>query len=149
MITGIIKSAEEITGQSGCEDFKSQWWSYCVAMNKIAGRRIVLTPHPSPGHFAPSNGAELTKNLYDYIGESFSWKKDWLKDIQEEKEPIDLSDMKVDTPLIVWGIRGIRHKRYLAYVKDGLIYCWPDGQTSWTNNPQPWDYGELAEQGKI
>lgn len=73
-----------------------------------------------------------------------------LVDIAEELGIVDWSKVKVDTPILVkaneqddWG------KRYFAYFKDGKVYAWLCGTTSWsTNNDEDvmsWNYAKLAE----
>ena len=71
-------------------------------------------------------------------------------DIAEELGIVDWSKVKVDTPVLVkeheqdnW------EKRYFAYFKDGRVYAWLCGTTSWsTNNDEDvmsWNYAKLAE----
>ena len=71
-------------------------------------------------------------------------------DIAEELGIIDWMNVKVDTPILVrdfehmnWG------KRHFAYFKDGRVYTWDGGVTSWTcENPKcvmGWQYAKLAE----
>lgn len=70
--------------------------------------------------------------------------------IEDELGIVDWSKVKVDTPILVkeneqddWG------KRYFAYFKDGKVYAWLCGTTSWsTNNDEDvmsWNYAKLAE----
>lgn len=73
----------------------------------------------------------------------------WL--LEDYKEPeIDWSKVAVDTPILVrrsdneeWA------KRYFARYRDGYIYAWSNGCTSWTaynsSDVTEWEYAKLAE----
>ena len=63
---------------------------------------------------------------------------------------VDWSKVPVDTPILVrdlkaqdWG------KRYFAFFKDGKVYAWTGGATSWSadndEDVMSWDYAKLAE----
>lgn len=65
-------------------------------------------------------------------------------------EAVDWSKVEVDTPILVrrpfdedW------HKRYFAEYRDGGVYAWNGGATSWTtawkDNVSQWEYAKLAE----
>ena len=78
----------------------------------------------------------------------------WLmEDYEEPKEPeIDWSKVKVDTPILVSDIEGTESamavwlKRYFAEYKDGLVYAWTNGRTSWNEDrTHGWKYAKLAE----
>lgn len=72
-------------------------------------------------------------------------------DIAKELGIVDWSKVAVDTPILVkanclssWA------RRYFAYFKDGVVFAWTGGATSWscdnTNDVSSWDYVELAKE---
>ena len=72
----------------------------------------------------------------------------WL--MEEYKEPeVDWSKVEVDTPILVKDyedatISWIR--RYFAEYKDGVVYAWNGGCTSWSEKCMTgWKYAKLAE----
>lgn len=72
----------------------------------------------------------------------------WLLEDYEEPE-IDWSKVEVDTPILVRDyedatISWIR--RYFAEYKDGIVYAWNGGCTSWSGKCMTgWEYAKLAE----
>ena len=76
-----------------------------------------------------------------------------LEDYEEPKESeIDWSKVPVDTPILVRdyedteGVTVVWFKRYFAEYKDGLVYAWINGRTSWNENcTNEWKYAKLAE----
>lgn len=71
-------------------------------------------------------------------------------DIAEELGFVDWSKVKVDTPILVKANEESDwEKRYFAYFKDGRVYAWLCGTTSWsTDNDEDimsWNYAKLAE----
>ena len=71
-------------------------------------------------------------------------------DIAEGLGIVDWSKVKVDTPILVKANeQDDWEKRYFAYFKDGKVYAWLCGTTSWsTNNDEDvmsWNYAKLAE----
>ena len=75
----------------------------------------------------------------------------WL--LEEYKEPeTDWSKVKVDTPILVRDNEDTESatvvwlKRYFAEYKDGLVYAWTNGRTSWNEDKMHgWNYAKLAE----
>lgn len=70
----------------------------------------------------------------------------WL--LEEYKEPeVDWSKVKVDTPILVRSNEyEVWSKRYFAEYKDGKVYAWNGGRTSWTSEYRAaWKYVKLAE----
>ena len=72
----------------------------------------------------------------------------WL--LEDYKEPeVDWSKVEVDTPILVRDyedatISWIR--RYFAEYKDGIVYAWNCGCTSWSEKyTTGWKYAKLAE----
>lgn len=75
----------------------------------------------------------------------------WLQEEYEElQEPeTDWSKVEVDTPILVRNSEYATTswvRRYFAEYKDGIVYAWNGGKTSWTtDNTYPWEYAKLAE----
>ncbi len=71
----------------------------------------------------------------------------WL--LSEYKEPeIDWSKVKVDTPILVSEDAKGWNKRHFAGFKNGKVYAWHDGLTSWSaigGCERSWKYAKLAE----
>ena len=77
----------------------------------------------------------------------------WL--MEEYKEPeIDWSKVEVDTPIMVRVNENKEwERRYFAKYKNGIVYAWNSGCTSWTTHRMtacmtPWIYAKLAEDEK-
>ena len=75
--------------------------------------------------------------------------KEWLFSEYKEQE-VDWSKVKVDTPILVKNTEeGEWVRRYFAKFKDGKVYAWWDGATSWTADDEydvnSWKYAKLAE----
>ena len=70
----------------------------------------------------------------------------WLLEDYEEPET-DWSKVEVDTPILVkQGENGTWIERHFAEYKNGIIYTWKDGHTSWTEDSMTgWKYAKLAE----
>ena len=72
--------------------------------------------------------------------------KDWL--FSEYKGPgVDWSKVKVDTPILVSEDAKGWNKRHFAGFKNGKVYAWHDGLTSWSAGEyeRSWKYAKLAE----
>ena len=104
-------------------------------------------------HFAKyKNG-----NVYAWSDGLTSWtaydKMVWkyAKLAENEKEckesKVDWSKVNVDTPILVGEGDGEWVKRYFAEYKDGIVYAWCGGSTSWdaNNMMMSWKYAKLAE----
>lgn len=131
-ITAVPKTAEEITGIKGCENFcgKDERGEYAYAdyMNDMAleNKRLTLERN--------NNAAYDYKDTTEH---HWSWRKEWLKDVKEE---VDWSKVPVDTPLLVWDRRLDSDEdprenglvRHFARVKENKIFCWTNGRTSLT-----------------
>ena len=70
----------------------------------------------------------------------------WLLEEYEEPE-VDWNKVKVDTPILVGEGDGEWVKRYFAEYKDGIVFAWCGGATSWNshNMMMAWKYAKLAE----
>ena len=69
----------------------------------------------------------------------------WLDEEYQESE-VDWSKVKVDTPILV-SVDGQHwnHKHFAEY-RNGRVYVFYDGATSWTTNLKTeWPYAKLAE----
>ncbi len=71
-------------------------------------------------------------------------------DIAEELGIVDWSNVKVDTPIYVRAYEdNTWEKRHFAFFKDGKVYAWLSGVTSWSANDDEdvmsWNYTKLAE----
>ena len=73
----------------------------------------------------------------------------WLTEGGTPKEPeTDWSKVEVDTPILVRDSEAEDwYKRYFAEYKDGIVYAWCGGSTSWdaNNMMMSWKYAKLAE----
>lgn len=73
----------------------------------------------------------------------------WL--LSEYKKPeVDWSKVKVDTPILVRNTEKEEwQKRHFARFKNGKVYAWYDGLTSWStageDDVNSWKYAKLAE----
>ena len=81
--------------------------------------------------------------------DKIKWKFAKLAEGEKEcKEPeVDWSKVNVDTPILVGEGDGDWVKRYFAEYKDGIVYAWCGGSTSWdaNNMMMSWKYAKLAE----
>ena len=74
-----------------------------------------------------------------------------LEDYEEPEEPeIDWSKIKVDTPVLVKNRENEEwKKRHFAKYKNGNVYAWSNGLTSWTAyDKMVWKYAKLTENEK-
>ena len=71
----------------------------------------------------------------------------WLMEEYEEPQ-VDWSRVEVDTPILVRNSEyGEWFKRHFAEYKNGKVYTWNNGYTSWTagGDMGAWNYAKLAE----
>ena len=81
----------------------------------------------------------------------YAW--NYTKLAEDEKEPeVDWNEVEVDTPILVKDYEDTEStmvvwlKRYFAEYKDGLVYTWINGRTSWNEDcTKGWKYAKLAE----
>ena len=71
-------------------------------------------------------------------------------DIAEYLGIVDWSKVAVDTPILVREYENnYWSKRHFAFFKNGKVYAWLDGDTSWTaddnDGTTSWRYAKLAE----
>lgn len=88
---------------------------------------------------------ECTENWYMFL--------DWLS--EEYKEPeVDWSKVEVDTPILVSNDGETWLNRYFADYKNGQVFFWSNGTTSWSSAShifKAWDtttfpYAKLADE---
>ena len=75
--------------------------------------------------------------------------KEWLFSKYEEPK-VDWSKVKVDTPILVRNTEEEEwQRRHFARFKNGEVYAWYDGLTSWSTAGEDhvnfWKYAKLAE----
>ena len=81
------------------------------------------------------------------------WLLEEYEEPEEPEEPkTDWSKVEVDTPILVRDGEDTESatvvwlKRYFAEYKDGLVYAWTNGRTSWNEDEMyGWQYAKLAE----
>lgn len=72
----------------------------------------------------------------------------WL-DEEYEAQEVDWSKVDVDTPILVSTNGQDWIHRHFAEYRDGRVYAFDDGTTSWTSNEKiAWLYAKLAEPQK-
>lgn len=75
--------------------------------------------------------------------------KDQLIDIGEYLGIVDWSKVKVDTPILVSLDNETWLCRHFAAFKNGIVYTWSSGATSWSVRKREcqdaWSYAKLAE----
>lgn len=81
---------------------------------------------------------------------SFSCPNDalnWLF-LEYEESEVDWSKVEVDTPILVSENAKGWNKRHFAGFKNGKVYAWHDGLTSWSAGEyeRSWKYAKLAER---
>ena len=79
--------------------------------------------------------------------------KKWSESEYEEPE-VDWSKVPVDTPVLVKDCeRETWYNRYFAYYKDGKVFVYTNGATSWSKSTNHattfWDYAKLANEEDI
>ena len=103
-------------------------------------------------HFAKyKNG-----NVYAWSNGYTSWTENYMASwkyakLAESEEPkVDWNEVKIDTPIMVRDSEnGDWFKRYFAEYKNGKIYTWDNGHTSWeTSRMIEWKYAKLVEDAK-
>ena len=71
----------------------------------------------------------------------------YAKLAESEESEVDWNEIKIDTPIMVRDSEnGDWFKRYFAEYKNGKIYTWDNGHTSWeTSRMIEWKYAKLVE----
>lgn len=82
-----------------------------------------------------------------HIEEMNEFVRNWA---EEHPEPeVDWSKVPVDTKILVRVLRGDWVKRYFSHAKNGVVYAFDNGCTSWTSSDDmvsSWKYAKLAEE---
>lgn len=75
--------------------------------------------------------------------------KDQVIDVAEYLNIVDWSKVAVDTPILVSLDGELWLCRYFADFKDGIVYTWSNGTTSWSVHKREfknaWSFAKLAE----
>lgn len=75
--------------------------------------------------------------------------KDQLIDVGEYLGIVDWNNVKIDTPILVSLDNETWLCRYFAAFKNGIIYTWSSGATSWSVRKREyqdaWSFAKLAE----
>lgn len=75
--------------------------------------------------------------------------KDQLIDVAEYLGMVDWNKVPVDTPILVSLDGELWLCRYFADFKDGIVYTWSNGTTSWSVRKREykdaWSFAKLAE----
>ena len=79
----------------------------------------------------------------------------WLNEEYIEPEPkTDWSKVEVDTPILVRATKtGLWEVRYFAKYKDGKVWCWDNGKTSYTSictvSIYNWNFSKLPTSEEL
>ena len=147
------------TSWTGADEIK---WKYAklaeVDWNKIEVDTPILVREYEDGEWIKRYFAKYKDGkVYAWNGgrtgqtESYMtpWKYAKLSEDEEERKEleVDWSKVNVDTPILVGEGDGEWVKRYFAEYKDGIVYAWCGGSTSWdaNNMMMSWKYAKLAE----
>ena len=147
------------TSWTGADEIK---WKYAklaeVDWNKIEVDTPILVKDYEDGewikrYFAKYKDGKVYAWNGGRTGQTESYMTPWnyaklSEDEEERKElEVDWSKVNVDTPIRVGEGDGEWVKRYFAEYKDGIVYAWCGGSTSWdaNNMMMSWKYAKLAE----
>lgn len=130
--------------------FYNNGWCYCARDN--FGSLYLTNEKPAMCDDVDEINISSCNNIINIaaINDIFhELKRNECINIAEELGIVDWSKVAVDTPVLVsktgddWG------NRYFAYFKNGRIYTWMSGRTSWSaddaNDVMDWKYVKLAE----
>ena len=132
------------------EIFYNNGWRYCVRDNfgglHLTNEKPVMYDDVDEINISSCNNRINIAAISDIFCEL---KRNECISIAEELGIVDWSKIEVDTPVFVRNIIAEVWKcRYFAEYKDGKVYTWRDGKTSWSNvvsdRPVAWGYAELA-----
>ena len=129
-----------------------------VDWSKVAVDTPILVRQGKSGRWFERHFAKYENgDVYAWVDGQTSWTgADEIKwkyaklaeDAKEDKEPeVDWNEVKIDTPILVRdNENGDWFKRYFAEYKNGKIYTWDNGHTSWeTSRMIEWKYAKLVE----
>lgn len=131
------------------EKLYNDGWRYYA--KNIGGTAFLTTKKPIMGRGIleiTSGGTTKCINIISKIMPEID--RNGLIDIAEELGIADWSKVKVDTPILVKAYeQDDWQKRYFAYFKDGIVYAWLCGTTSWSadndEDVMSWNCAKLAE----
>ena len=145
------KYAKLAEGEKECEEPKVDW-------SKVEVDTPILIRDSENGKWIRRYFAKYEDGrVHAWNGGRASWTEDcmtpwkYAKLSEDEKEckelEVDWSEVNVDTPILVGEGDGDWVKRYFAEYKDGIVYAWCGGSTSWdaNNMMMAWKYAKLAE----
>lgn len=124
-------------------------WRYYV--RNIGGTAFVTKKRPVKcGGVLDINSGGTTKCINNIYKIMHQIERNEVLDIAEELGLIDWSKVPVDTPIYVREHENNTwEKRHFAFFKNGRVYAWLSGTTSWTNNDPDatfsWKYAKLVE----
>lgn len=124
-------------------------WRYCA--KNVGGTAFLTTKKPimNQGILEITSGG--TTRCINNISEiMLKIERNEVLDIAEELGIVDWSKVAVDTPIYVREHENNAwEKRHFAFFKNGKVYSWLSGVTSWTaedkNDVFSWRYAKLAE----
>lgn len=115
-------------------------------LKKVTENLAVMDGKPWNCNEIDCQDCDFSKNMEPCEENCEKSAKEWL--LSEFK--IDWSKVKVDTPILVKNTEAEEwQKRHFARFKNGKVYAWYDGLTSWSTAGEDhvnfWKYAKLAE----
>lgn len=123
-------------------------WRYYA--KNVGGTAFLTTKKPIMGQGIleiTSGGTTKCINIISEIMPEID--RNGLVDIAEELGIVDWSKVAVDTPVLVSLDDKLWLCRYFADFKNGIVYTWSSGATSWSvtrrTHKDAWSFAKLAE----
>lgn len=123
-------------------------WRYYA--KNVGGTAFLTTKKPIMGQGIleiTSGGTTKCINIISEIMPEID--RNGLVDIAEELGIVDWSKVAVDTPVLVSLDDKLWICRYFADFKNGIVYTWSSGATSWSvtrrTHKDAWSFAKLAE----
>ena len=117
------------------------------------GRPIINTDRLTGCYSHDCSGCPNWYKTQVILGAGFcKAQEDFTKLLEEEYEPtVDWSKVPVDTQILVKDYRSSDEwfERHFSYYRDGKVYAWKFGTTSYTSQQDPpsvWQYAKLYKQ---
>lgn len=129
-----FKTADEILGARGITSFiTDDGWKYTVEMNEIAETKRVFDVVGRDDYYLVILAESSSATYY--------MKNDWLIFLSEQPDP--RVDLKVDEKVPVKDKLDSEYiHRHFSHFENGKIYCFRDGQSSWSSNRGTLSWGE-------
>ena len=131
------------------EHYREQIIDICAK----GGRPIINTDRLTGCYCHDCSGCRNWYKSQGTFGAGFLCKAQerFTKWLEEEYEPtVDWSKVPVDTKILVKSECGSGRwiKRHFAYYRDGKVYAWKNGRTSYTSYHEAtmWQYAKLYKQ---